>query len=724
MGAAVETLKLSDVLDKVAGYNPAPDLDLIKSAYVFAAKVHEGQVRKSGEPYLMHPLAVADIVATLKLDEASICAALLHDTVEDTLATVEDISELFGAEIAHLVDGLTKLAKVSFRTKEERQAENFRKMLIAMSRDIRVILVKLADRTHNMRTLKHLPEAKRTAIAVETLDIYAPLANRLGISWIKTELEDLSFRYIWQDDYYELAEKVNKTRKAREKYTEDVVRILKDVMAESDLAPEVSGRPKHLYSIWRKMKAQNIEFEQVYDAIAFRLILDSIKDCYEALGAVHTHWKPIPGRFKDYIALPKPNMYRSLHTAVIGPRGERIEIQIRTHEMHRIAEEGIAAHWKYKEGAAMNMKDEQKFAWLKQLMEWQRELKDPNEFLDTVKVDLFSEEVYVFTPAGDVRVFPKGATPVDFAYSIHSEVGHHCTGARVGGVMVPLTHSLRNGDIVEILTSKTQRPSADWVRFVKTARAKARIKAFLRQEQRDKSLAIGRELLEKELRKYSMSLAKISKNGRFQEVCEKLRAANAEDLYVLVGYGKVRPDQVSEALVPPEERQSRAQEPPKEEGRIATFLKSLGRRKGGVRVDGIEDLLVRYGSCCNPVPGDDIVGFITRGRGVTVHTRDCPHAGDSDPDRMIDVVWDAGASAAHAINLRVVSADAPGLLAQISQSFTNEGVNISQAHCTATEDHKAVNLFQIHVANLDQLQSVMRNIGRIKGVFSVERVRA
>ena len=720
----MEMIKLSDILDKVSGYHPKPDLDLIKKAYVFSAKVHEGQMRKSGEPYLMHPIAVADIVATLKLDEASICAALLHDTVEDTLATVEDLRELFGDEIAHLVDGLTKLSKVTFQTKEERQAENFRKMLIAMSRDIRVILVKLADRTHNMRTLKHLPEAKRTAIAAETIDIYAPLANRLGISWIKMELEDLSFRYVWPEEYYELVEKVNKKKKEREKYTEEVVRILREKMAEQGFDCEVSGRPKHLYSIWRKMKRQNIDYEQVYDAIAFRLMMTSVKECYEALGIIHTQWKPIPGRFKDYIALPKPNLYQSLHTAVIGPRGERVEIQIRTADMHRIAEEGIAAHWKYKEGAAMNLKDEQKFAWLKQLMEWQRELKDPTEFLDTVKVDLFSEEVYVFTPAGDVRVFPKGATPVDFAYSIHTEVGHHCSGSRVGGVMVPLSQPLRNGDIVDIITTKAQRPSPDWLRFVKTARAKNRIRSFLRKEQRERSAAIGRELLERELRKFGMSMTRASKNGAMEGIFSQLRASSMEDLCVLIGYGKVRPEQVSELLVPPADRETKGPEPAKEEGRLANFFKSLGRRKSGVRVDGIEDVLVRYGSCCNPVPGDDIVGFVTRGRGVTVHTKDCSHIVESDPDRLIDVVWDSGASAAHAINLRVICADVPGLLALISQSFTNVGVNISQAHCSATEDHKAVNIFQIHVGNLDQLKTVMRQIERIKGVYSVERVRA
>ncbi|HXN41672.1 MAG TPA: bifunctional (p)ppGpp synthetase/guanosine-3',5'-bis(diphosphate) 3'-pyrophosphohydrolase, partial [Myxococcaceae bacterium] len=484
-------IRLNDILQRVVSYHPDPDLDAIKKAYVYSAKVHQGQLRNSGEPYLIHPLEVAGILAQLHLDEASIVTGLLHDTIEDTLATAEELTELFGPEVAQLVDGVTKLSKFSASatlSQEEKQAENFRKMIIAMAQDIRVILVKLADRTHNMRTLEHMPEEKQQRIARETLDIYAPLANRLGISWIKTELEDLSLRYLKPQEYSDLLEKVNRRRKERERYIEQVVHLIEGKLQERQIEGRVSGRFKHIYSIYKKMKAQGIDFEQIHDVIAFRLIMPTVPSCYEALGLIHQLWKPVPGRFKDFIAIPKPNMYQSLHTAVIGPMSERMEVQIRTEEMHRIAEEGIAAHWAYKEGKSLISKDDEKFAWLRQLMEWQQDLKDPKEFLETVKVDLFTDEVFVFTPKGDVKSLPRGATPVDFAFAIHSDIGNRCVGGKVNGKIVPLRYKLKNGDMVEVLTNPQAHPSKDWLTFVKTSRAQQRIRSFIKQQQREKSL--------------------------------------------------------------------------------------------------------------------------------------------------------------------------------------------------------------------------------------------
>src|SRR6476646_5063788 len=518
-------IRLSDILQKVASYHPDPDLDVIKKAYVYSAKVHQGQVRKSGEPYLVHPLEVAGLLAQLKLDEASIVAGLLHDTIEDTLATGDEVKDLFGEEIFNIVDGVTKLSKFSASntlSQEEKQAENFHKMIISMAQDIRVILVKPADRTHNMRTLEHMREGKQQRIAQETLDIYAPLANRLGISWIKTELEDLSFQYLKPQDFKELTEKIARRKKEREKYIEDVVRLIEEKLKERNIPGKVTGRFKHLYSIHKKMKSQGIEFEQVPDVIAFRIIVPELGHCYESLGLIHQMWKPVPGRFKDFIAIPKPNMYQSLHTTVIGPLGERIEVQIRTEEMHKIAEEGIAAHWAYKEGKSIISKDDEKFAWLRQLMEWQQDLKDPKEFLETVKVDLFSEEVFVFTPKGDVKSLPRGATPVDFAYAIHSDVGHRCVGAKANGKIVPLRYKLKNGDTVEVLTAPSAHPSKDWLTFVKTSRAQQKIRNFIKLQQREKSLQLGRELGEKELKRFGLTLNKLIKTGELKPHAEAL----------------------------------------------------------------------------------------------------------------------------------------------------------------------------------------------------------
>ncbi len=718
-------LRLNDILDRVASYHPDPDLDLLKKAYVYSAKVHQGQIRKSGEPYLIHPLEVAGILAELKLDEASIVTGLLHDTIEDTLATKEEIAELFGSEIAELVDGVTKLSQFSAgNTKEEKQAENFRKMVVAMAKDIRVLLVKLADRTHNMRTLEHMKPEKQEQIARETLDIYAPLANRLGIQWIKLELEDLSFKFLKPLDYADLAEKVAHRARERDKFVGAVVDIIKKQLKESKIEAEVYGRVKHLYSIWRKMRIQDVDLSQIHDVIAFRVIVGTVAQCYESLGIVHSLWKPVPGRFKDYIAIPKPNMYQSLHTTVIGPDAERIEVQIRTQEMHQIAEEGVAAHWAYKEGKkdGAPAEDAEKFGWLRQLLEWQRDLTDPTEFLETVKMDLFADEVFVFTPRGDVKNLPYGATPLDFAYAIHSEVGSHCVGAKVNGKIVPLRSKLKNGDTVEVLTSPHSHPSKDWLTFVKTSRAQARIRQFLRQAEHKRSSEIGREVAERELRRYGLSLHKLQKDGGLDKAAAAFGYRVGDDLLVALGYGKVAADQLLRQLLPPDQLAAAPSEPQPASRLTEIFRKVARRPAGGVRISGIDDVLVRFARCCNAVPGDSIVGFITRGRGVTVHTLTCEKALTADPLRRIDVAWDVKGDFKRAVSVRVVTNDRPGILAQISQTFSEAGCNISQATCRTTAPDRAVNTFEVAVGDLKQLTSVMKSIERIDGVYSVERV--
>jgi guanosine-3',5'-bis(diphosphate) 3'-pyrophosphohydrolase len=723
-------LRLNDILDRVAGYHPGPDLDLIKKAYVYSAKVHQGQIRKSGEPYLIHPLEVAGLLAELKLDEASVVTGLLHDTIEDTLATKEEIAELFGPEIAELVDGVTKLSQFSAaNTQEEKQAENFRKMVVAMAKDIRVLLVKLADRTHNMRTLDHMKPESQERIARETLDIYAPLANRLGIQWLKSELEDLSFKYLRPQDYVELSTRVEAEQKEKGEFVEEVVDLIRTRLTGAGINAQVSGRVKHVYSIWRKMRQLEADFDQILDVIGFRVIVDSVAECYESLGIIHSLWKPVPGRFKDYVAIPKPNLYQSLHTTVVGPRGERIEVQIRTKEMHRIAEEGVAAHWAYKEkgrdgkGAELSKKDAESFGWLRQLVEWQRELADPREFLETVKVDLFSDEVFVFTPKGAVKSLPRGATPVDFAYTIHSEVGEHTVGAKVNGKLVPLRYKLKNGDTVEILTSPNAHPSKDWLGFVKTSRAQARIRQFIRQAEHRRSLEIGRDVAEREFRRFGVALGKVQKGGELEKAAQSLGYRTADDLLAAIGYGKVAPAEVIRQLVPADKLAETAPTEPSPTSRLTEIFRKVARRPaGGVRINGIDDVLVRFGRCCNPVPGDSIVGFITRGRGVTVHTLACDKVMEIVPERRVDVAWDVKGDFKRQISIRVITSDRPGILAKISQIFSEAGLNISQASCRTTPGERAVNDFEVTVGDLKQLTSVIRSLERVEGVQSVERV--
>ena len=721
-------LRLNDILDSVSSYAPAADLDVIKKAYVYSAKVHQGQIRKSGEPYLVHPLEVAGILAEMQLDEASIVTGLLHDTIEDTLATREEIAEIFGEEVAELVDGVTKLSQFSAgNTQEEKQAENFRRMVVAMAKDIRVLLVKLADRTHNMRTLDFMSPEKQQQIARETIDIYAPLANRLGIQWIKIELEELAFKYLHPQEQAELGERVAQRAQARDKFIHQVVEVIGSRLAEQGIPAEVKGRVKHLYSIWRKMRLQSLEFDQIHDLVAFRVIVDSVAQCYESLGLVHSLWKPVPGRFKDYIAIPKPNMYQSLHTTVVGPEAERVEIQIRTREMHRIAEEGVAAHWAYKEGKRGGAKsaDAQKFAWLRQLLEWQRDLPDPKEFLETVKVDLFADEVFVFTPKGDVKSLPRGATPVDFAYSVHSQVGEHCVGAKVNGKIVPLRYRLKNGDTVEVLTSPSSHPSKDWLGFVKTSRAQARIRSYVRQLERKRSHEIGQDIAERELRRFGMSLHKLQRSGELDKSAQAMGFKQADDLIVALGYGKIEPRDFLRKFV----SQEKLSGPVPEEAAGPTarlteiFRKVAGRTAGAVRISGIDDVLVRFAHCCNPVPGDDIVGFVSRGRGITVHVRGCDKTLDLDPLRRVEVDWDVRASEhKRPVSIKVITDDRPGVLAAISRQLSEAGMNITTANCRTIGNDKAVNTFEFAIGDLRALRDVMKKIERLEGVMSVERL--
>lgn len=717
---AAKDSRVGGLMDQVLEYHPSADVDIIQRAYDFSAEVHKGQKRLSGEPYLTHPLAVAKIIAQLKLDVPSIAAGLLHDTVEDTLTTLNQIGEHFGREVADLVDGVTKLSRVNFTSHEERQAENFRKMVLAMAKDVRVILIKLADRTHNMRTLKYLSATKQQRIATETLDIYAPLAHRLGIYWIKSELEDLALKHLHPEIYSQLKRDVAQKKANRERYIAEVISLLGKKLSEQGIDADVDGRPKHFFSIYQKMKTQSLDFSEVHDIVAFRILVDTVRECYETLGIVHGHWRPVPGRFKDYIALPKPNMYQSLHTTVIGPQAHRIEIQIRTHEMHRVAEEGIASHWRYKENQDVQFTDIQRFAWLRQLLEWQQNLQDPHEFLHSVKEDLFADDVYVFTPKGHLQSFPKGATVIDFAYRIHSDIGQHCSGARVNGKLVPLKYLLRSGDTVEIIRTEEQTPSRDWLKLVKTPRAKARIRNWLKSQQRGRSVALGREILEGDIARYGLDYVRLKEQGKLTEIAKDLGQKDEESLLAGIGYGKVMSHQVLAKLVPPEQLDGNQKNL---EGALERLFRLVGGRDRGVRVKGIEDVLVRFGRCCHPLPGEDIVGFITRGRGVTVHVASCATVLESDPDRKVEVAWEGETQTPRAVKIEVSSVDRPGLLAAISSAISRTDVNIARAQIRTFPDEKAVNTFEIMISNSDQLKRVLRTISKVKGVFAAVRVR-
>ena len=712
-------IRLNDIISQILSYNQKANIELVEKAYVYSAKAHQGQIRLSGEPYLSHPLEVAYILTKMKMDVTCIAAGFLHDTLEDTEAEPDEIRHLFGEETAKIVEGVTKISKMQFTSRQQRQAENVRKMILAMSSDIRVILVKLADRLHNMRTLGFQTPEKQRLIAAETEDIYAPLAGRMGIQWIKSSLEDLCLYYLEPKIYEAIRNEIAQTQDKREEFIKKVIELVSKKLEEFKIQGTIKGRDKHFYSIYKKMLDQDLTVNQVYDVLAFRVIVSSIKGCYEVLGHIHSMWKPVQGRFKDYISVPKANMYQSLHTTVIGPIGQRMEVQIRTWDMDKVAEDGIAAHWKYKEGTAENKTDEKQFMWLRQLLEWQQNLKDPAEFLETVRMDLFPDEVYVFTPRGDVKAFPRGATPVDFAYSIHSEVGKKCMGARINRKMVPLRYQLRNGQTVEIITSPKQHPSKDWLEFVKTPRAKTKIRQWIRNQERSESVTLGKSLLEKALERDHLKLPNIMKDEQILSIAKDFSFHSVEDLIAQIGFGKISPRQVLGRLKP--KLGIKDGRPP---GIVGKMVGRFKRRKGdlGIKVKGVSDMLIRFANCCHPLPGEPVIGFITRGRGVTVHQRNCSHILNADPERLVEVSWQASKEDIYLAKIRVTSVERKGVLSDISAVLTQKDANIIEAEIKTTVDKKGIALFTIEVEDYNQLQNIMGAIKRIKNVLIVERL--
>ncbi len=717
--------QFEDVYETVRSNHPgSPDLELLRKAYVFSAVEHKGQTRASGEPYLTHPLEVAAILADMRSDPSCVAVGLLHDVLEDTLTEPDRLKENFGPQIFHLVEGVTKISQIPFSSTEERQAENFRKLLLAMVDDVRVILVKLADRLHNMRTLQYLPEDRRQRVARETMDIYAPLAGRLGMSLVKNELEELSFQYLEQDAYQELAARVEERRKSAEDFIDKIRASCADKLALAGIElMSIDGRIKRLYSIHQKLERQHIQLDQVYDFVALRVLVTSVSDCYAALGVFHNAWRPIPGRIKDFIAMPRPNGYRSLHTSVISEDGQPFEIQIRTTEMHRVAEEGIAAHWKYKEGRAGLDKDDQAFAWLRQVLEWQHEVQDPHEFLASLKLDLYPEEVYCFTPKGLVKTLPRNATPLDFAYAVHTEVGHQCVGVRVNGKMVALRYTLKNGDIVEVLTSPGHKPSRDWLSLVVTNSARQKIRRYLNNAERQQAIDIGRKHLERELKRYDLTLKRaIPDAAKGSSLAQQLGVGSqGDDVYAAIGYGKLPIRQALTLLVPAESLEA---PPPERRRPLSDAVKKLFRLDGDqIRVRGTDDLLIYRAKCCNPILGEPIVGYITRGRGISVHAQACPNVRNLAyaAERRIDVEWETSGEAAYEVEIAVRVEDRPGLLAGITAVIAGMQADIRNAEARTFDDHSAAIEFTLKVKDLKHLEKVVRSVRGVSGVLGVER---
>ncbi|HOM02582.1 MAG TPA: bifunctional (p)ppGpp synthetase/guanosine-3',5'-bis(diphosphate) 3'-pyrophosphohydrolase [Acetivibrio sp.] len=718
----------SRLIKKIKKYNPNCDFELIEKAHNLSLEAHNGQQRESGDPFIVHPMEVANILADLELDCTAIVAGILHDIVEDTSYTFEQIRENFGDEVANLVDGVTKLGKIPYTTKEELQAENLRKMFLAMAKDIRVILIKLADRLHNMRTLKYVPQEKQIEKAKETLEIYAPLAHRLGISKIKWELEDLCLRYLDPKGYYDLVNKIAKKRMEREAYISDIIKTIQEKTVEIGIEARIEGRPKHFYSIYRKMVQQNKTIEQIYDLFAVRVIVSSVKDCYAVLGLVHEIYKPMPGRFKDYIAMPKPNMYQSLHTTLIGHEGVPFEVQIRTWDMHRVAEVGIAAHWKYKEGKAADDYDN-KLAWLRQLLEWQKEMRDASEFMETLKIDLFTDEVFVFTPKGDVISLPTGSTPIDFAYAIHSAIGNKMSGAKVNNKIVPIDYVLKNGDIVEILTSSNVHgPSRDWLKIVKSSQAKNKINQWFKKEKREENIVRGKEMIEKELKKQGFTASQLFKPEWVDIILKKYTFASLEDLWAAIGYGALTANKVISRLREEYRKTVKAEElaeqiVKEDEKRSRIHAKKVP--ENGIIVKGIENCLVRISRCCNPVPGDDIIGYITRGRGVSVHRKDCINVTNNiDGDnRLIEVSWYTANNVAYKADITVMANDRTALLMEITNVIGESRIPLKAINARTTRDQIAIMNLTLEITNTEQLENIIKKIRRVDGVFEVTRNR-
>ena len=714
-------IRITDILDKLYDYYPDADVDIIDRAYIYSARVHAGQMRLSGEPYLSHPLEVASLLADMKLDPVSISAGLLHDVVEDTHATIDEIYHTFGNEVAHIVAGVTKISALPFSTDQQRHAENIRKMILAMADDIRVILIKLADRLHNIRTLHyHKKPEKQQSIAQETLDIYGPIAGRLGIYWLKNELEETAFYYANPEEYNRIDGLLKKNQEERAKYVATVKTLIKEKMSEAGISCRVQGRHKQYYSIYQKMISQELDFEEVYDIIAFRIVVENVSQCYAALGQIHARWKPIPTKFKDYIAVPKPNMYQSLHTTVIGPYGERMEIQIRSEQMDHVANFGIAAHWSYKEGKTQeDINTKNTFAWIHNLVENQKNFGNPEEFLENVRIDLFPDEVFVFTPNGDVRSLPKGATPVDFAYMIHTEVGNECTGAKVNGRLVPLQYELNTGDIVEILTTRGHQPSKDWLNFVKTVKAKSRIRHWIRKQEKERSLSLGRELCEKAFRKYKLNFSTLVRSREMEKVAEAFNFKSTEDLIANVGIGKITPLQIIRKLDP--------QFTEKKDSTLIDKIMGPRDRKQkekteGVSVHGLDDILIRFGKCCQPVPGDPITGYITHGAGVTIHRSGCVNALKLNPDRQIDVEWNTNDNGEFPVSLKITASDRMGLLAEISTEISKAAANIYDVRLENRGNKSIYGKFTIMVKDRGHLESVISRLKKIQAVQEVKRL--
>lgn len=714
------------LLDTIHSYLPNDSCDSIKKAYHLAEEAHKDQKRASGEPYILHPLAVAQILADMKIDTQTITASLLHDVVEDTQYTLEDIEKRFGKEVAFLVDGVTKLSRLNYRTKEDQQLNSMRKMFLAMAKDVRVVVIKLADRLHNMRTLRYMRSDKQKRIAQETLEIFAPLAHRLGIFNIKWELEDLSFRYLEPDKYYDLVDQMKQKRHVREEIVNEAIKVLKKALEDAHITCEINGRPKHFYSIYKKMKKDNRDLSQVYDLFAIRVIVDTVQDCYGVLGIVHSLWKPLPYRFKDYIAMPKPNNYQSLHTTVIGTRGQPVEIQIRTWEMHHIAEYGVAAHWRYKEGHANDGQNsfDEKMGWLRNLLEWQ-DTSNPKEFVNALKLDAFSDEVFVFSPRGDVIDLPQGAIPIDFAYRIHTEVGHRCVGAKVNNKIVPLDYKLKNGDIVEIITSKTGKPSLDWLKIVGSSESRSKIRNWFKKENREDNIAKGLEALERECKRLGYDWKVINTSGRLARVAKQMNAGSEDDLAAAVGYGGYTVNTVLIKLLELYKKDEQKQE---DKSNLAAIEKLKPRKPTkkngtGILVKGEPGLLVRLAKCCSPVPGDPIIGFITRGRGVSVHRADCPNIsnGKEDLERLIDVEWDYGGSEMYEVNMEITAYDRTGIMAEIMATLAEMKISILSVNAK-TNDTKNVTIHMgVNIKDLAQFEFIATKIRRLKDVYSVER---
>jgi len=709
-------IRANDIIEKVADYYPSADFDIIRKAYAYSAYAHRNQVRLSGEPYMIHPIEVANILAEMKMDVASIAAGLLHDTLEDDpMTSIEDLSLRFGDEITALVEGLTKISKIKFKSSREHQAENYRKMILAMVKDIRVLIIKLADRIHNMRTLNFQKSDRQVAIAQETLDIYAPLANRLGISWVKQELEDGSLRYLQPAVYKELEGKVAHKELESRAFIDKVIKLVQRNLTHNGISAQVAGRLKHFYSIYRKMVRRDIAFEQIYDIIAFRILVGTKAECYNVLGIIHALWRPLPSRFKDFISIPKANMYQSLHTTVIGPDGRHVEFQIRTHEMHQIAEMGIAAHWHYKEGYQLDDHDRKQMDWLRQMSEWQQDVDNPGEFLDSVKIDLFSEAVYVFTPTGEVKELPNGSTPIDMAYSIHSKIGDQCTGAKVNGKLVPLRYQLKNGEMVEIVTSNRQHPNKDWLAFVKTSKARTKIRQWVKKEEERRSIELGRELCDKAFSRAKLSFNQALKSGKIQTAAEAFSLKHAEALLAAVGRGKLSARQVINRIYPELRK-------PKKSGEKKEDKKTSRPARDGISIKDIDDVMVRFAKCCNPLPGDDVVGFITRGRGLTIHRRNCRHVDNSNSERLMDVDWKLEHATAHLVKIRVMCEDAKGLLVALGTAISSQEANITSGSMKTTIDQKAHCFFEIQVKDLEHLKRVKTSLRAVKGVYQVTRI--